>query len=354
MANKHTREELAELQALPLSTKIALTKRRIREWIREFGEDGVYVSFSGGKDSTVLLHLVREEYPNVPAVFVDTGLEYPEIREFVNGFENVVWLKPKENFRKVIEKYGYPIVSKDVAQRIFDVRTQARVNGISIHETNLYRRNFDADSDYCKKFPTYCSAKYAWLLGGAFRISHMCCDIMKKAPAKEYEDKTGRKVMLATMTCESRFRASTWLRDGCNAFDSERPTSKPMSFWTEDDVLWYIKHFGIGLCSVYGDITLKADEDGQMSMYDFDDEPALYMSGNERPKLKTTGAYRTGCMFCMFGCMSKQWDNFERLKITHPKQYAYIMKPWSEGGLGYKEVIDWINENNGKGTIIRY
>ena len=58
--------------------------------------------------------------------------------------------------------------------------------------------------------------------------------------------------------------------------------------------------------------------------------------------------------FCMFGCMSKQWDNFERLKITHPKQYAYIMKPWSEGGLGYKEVIDWINENNGKGTIIRY
>lgn len=166
MANKHTREELAELQALPLSTKIALTKRRIREWIREFGEDGVYVSFSGGKDSTVLLHLVREEYPNVPAVFVDTGLEYPEIREFVKTFDNVVWLKPKENFRKVIEKYGYPIVSKDVAQRIFDVRTQARIKGVPIHETKLYRRNFDADSDYCKRYPTYCSAKYAWLLGG--------------------------------------------------------------------------------------------------------------------------------------------------------------------------------------------
>lgn len=126
MANKRTREELAELQALPLSTKIALTKRRIREWIREFGEDGVYVSFSGGKDSTVLLHLVREEYPNVPAVFVDTGLEYPEIREFVKGFENVVWLKPKKNFREVIETFGYPFIGKEVSESVYGARRYLR------------------------------------------------------------------------------------------------------------------------------------------------------------------------------------------------------------------------------------
>jgi len=77
-------------QALPLDLKIGLTKNRIRSWY-EHWHGNVYVSFSGGKDSTVLLDLVRQDYPDVPAVFCDTGLEYPEIRDFVKTFDNVVW-----------------------------------------------------------------------------------------------------------------------------------------------------------------------------------------------------------------------------------------------------------------------
>ena len=119
MSGQFTKEYLAELQGYPLSVKLSLTKQRIREWINKFGEDGVYVSFSGGKDSTVLLHIVREMYPNIPAVFVDTGLEYPEIRQFVRGFDNVTWLKPKKNFRKVIEDYGYPFISKEVSECVW-------------------------------------------------------------------------------------------------------------------------------------------------------------------------------------------------------------------------------------------
>ena len=90
-----TLEDLKMLQALPLDAKVLKTKQRIREWYRTF--DGkVYVSFSGGKDSTVLLHIVRELYPEVEAVFVDTGLEYPEIREFVKSVDNVTWVRPSE------------------------------------------------------------------------------------------------------------------------------------------------------------------------------------------------------------------------------------------------------------------
>lgn len=118
----HSIDELRQLQAMPLSIKVAMTKNRIREWIREYGEDGVYVSFSGGKDSTVLLDIVREEYPNVKAAFIDTGLEYPEIRDFVKGFENVDWLKPKMNFKQVIEKYGYPFISKEVGECVYGAR----------------------------------------------------------------------------------------------------------------------------------------------------------------------------------------------------------------------------------------
>lgn len=119
---ERTIDDLKQLQALPLHLKVALTKSRIRQWVNEFGTDGVYVSFSGGKDSTVLLHLVREIYPEVPAVFCDTGLEYPEIRDFVKTFDNVVWLKPKMTFRKVIEKYGYPFISKEVSEVVEGAR----------------------------------------------------------------------------------------------------------------------------------------------------------------------------------------------------------------------------------------
>lgn len=110
--------ELQSMQAATLPVKTMLTKDRIREWVKHFGEDGVYVSFSGGKDSTVLLNIVREMYPNIPAAFCDTGLEYPEVRNFVKTWDNVDWLKPKLTFKQVIEKYGYPFISKEVSERV--------------------------------------------------------------------------------------------------------------------------------------------------------------------------------------------------------------------------------------------
>ena len=114
--------DLAEKQALPLDLKIMLTQQRIREWVREYGVDGCCISFSGGKDSTVLLHLVRELYPDVRAVFSNTGLEYPEIQRFVMSFDNVDIVRPKMRFDEVISTYGYPLISKEVAEAIYYAR----------------------------------------------------------------------------------------------------------------------------------------------------------------------------------------------------------------------------------------
>ena len=122
MSSRHTISDLYQMQSMPLSIKVRMTENRIRGWVEEYGTDGVYVSFSGGKDSTVLLDIVRKLYPDVLAVYVDTGLEYPEIREFVKSFDNVEWLKPKKNFRQVITEYGYPFISKEVSDKVAGAR----------------------------------------------------------------------------------------------------------------------------------------------------------------------------------------------------------------------------------------
>lgn len=80
------------------------------------------VSFSGGKDSTVLLHIARQIYPNIPAVFSNTGLEYPEIQRFVKSFNNVDIVVPSMRFDDVITTYGYPLIGKEVAEAIYYAR----------------------------------------------------------------------------------------------------------------------------------------------------------------------------------------------------------------------------------------
>ena len=173
---------------------------------------------------------------------------------------------------------------------------------------------------------------------------------MKKNPTHEYEKRTKRKPILGTTAAESSMRTQKWLEEGCNAFYNKRPGSKPLSFWTEQDILLYLKTRNIPIASVYGDIVEDLDQTddvaGQLTWSDVG-ITELELFDAKRPPLKTTGCNRTGCMFCLFGChLEKPGDGrFEKLRETHPKQYEYIMRPTSEGGLGMKEVIDWLNEN---------
>lgn len=121
---KHTMQELYQWQALPLNIKVLMTAERIRNWVNEFGEDGVYLSFSSGKDSTVLGHIIREVcgYKNIPFVFVDVPTQYPELKEFAKTFDNLVILKPKISFAQVCEKYGFPMISKEVSNCVSSAR----------------------------------------------------------------------------------------------------------------------------------------------------------------------------------------------------------------------------------------
>lgn len=363
----YTRDELRILQGLPLEQKITMTKQRILAWhqawckvtianehtgemrevvcdTREFGwesslpledyefvhavEPGqVYVSFSGGKDSAVLKHIVDSMALDVPAMFINTGLEYPELQKFVGDVKagkyacfnsDVEIIKPSMRFDEVIRVYGYPVVSKEVAERIYYAK-----RGSAWAIECIHGRNPDGTKSEFKQH----TAHWAYLCDAPFDVSHKCCSIMKKQPAMRYERATGRKPIVGTLASESQLRRAQWLKLGCNSFSGKRPRCAPLSFWTEQDILLYIKKFDVPLCTVYGEIT-----------------------GNGR--LRTTGCTRTGCMFCAFGAhLEKSPNRFQALKRTHPRQFAYcigggemVQGKWrpNKDGLGLGYVLDYI------------
>lgn len=300
---RHTIGDLEQMRSLPLEAKIKMAQARIRAWYEHYDGD-VYVSFSGGKDSTVLKHLVEGMYPDVPSVFVDTGLEWPEVRTFVHRQKNVEIVRPKMKFYEVVDKYGYPVISKEQAQFLHEART---TKSQKLLDLRLHGRN---GTGYGR-----ISYKWQFLIDAPFNISHRCCDKLKKDPSKRYEKETGRRPYVGTMTEESLLRTQIWLRDGCNAFEATRPVSRPLSVWTEQDILQYLVDNKLEIARVYGDIVK--------------DELGLW---------HTTGQDRTGCMFCMFGVQSEPHPNkFEKMKETHPKQYDYCMNK-----LGMDEVLNYI------------
>lgn len=379
-----TKSDLRQRQALPLSAKVSMSKSRIREWYNHWNGD-VIVSFSGGKDSTVLAHLVHDIYPNVPLVFANTGLEYPEIQSFARKM-GAEFVRPKLQFSEVISKYGYPIISKENAETIHGARVikngaNGQRKGTGKPRTNEKGEWLNWRRKALNGMPPFDSGLYCkqkWLplaRDTQFNISHYCCNVMKKEPLGKYQKEHGLYPIVGTLTEESQRREQTWLRQGCNAFEGKTKTSQPMSFWLEQDVLQYILNESIEICSVYGDIVeIDKDDDG------FEYETLIHGHG----KLKCSKCNRTGCIFCGFGVHNEKGETrFQKLAKTHPRQYEYCMmggqwvdnpnydptapkmdgdwvnwnpkKIWvpSKKGLGMKKVFDDCNQIYGK-DFIRY
>lgn len=343
-----TKDDLKKFQSESLDQKMDRSFSKIGEWFSRWSGK-VYVSFSGGKDSTVLADLCARWCTVVGKtlylLFVDTGLEFPEIRKHVKFFAQ--WLRdkydievvldivrPEMRFYEVIKKYGYPIISKQIANKIHYAKKNIADGNFDTMRVKAILGNL-TKGDGEKSF--FCCEKYAPLLDVDFDISSICCDITKKNPAKEYEERTGRKPIIATMAVESLSRKNEWLKDGCNAFDGKNPKSKPMSFWLEQDVLTYIKRYKIPICSVYGDIIYEIFPE-QLRIEDF----GLNDCGTDM--LCTTGCDRTGCIFCGFGCTQEDEPRFLRLKKTHPRQYEYCI-----GGGEYNESGKWQPNKKGLG-----
>lgn len=202
MQFKRDKTELHQMQVMPLRYKIRMTADRIESWYAHYahyslewadnGPPGVYMSFSGGKDSTVLLHILKNHCIAVydcPAVFVDTGLEYPEVRQFAIENADVV-LRPRMTFKKVIETYGYPVIGKNQARYIRDLQNAHGQNDATV---NLRLTGYNRKGVYCPSMKL--ADKWHFLKDAPFKISEQCCaesgfELLARIEIKD--KKTGR------------------------------------------------------------------------------------------------------------------------------------------------------------------
>ena len=299
MSGSLTMDELKERLAWPLDRKIQESEHRMEQWFTYWRERGetVSLSFSGGLDSTVMLHILRNnpflKNENIPVIFADTGIEYPEIRDFVHSTEDVTIVKATKPFIKIIEEDGYPVVSKRVAQYLREIRQTKSPHMVRLRLTGWRKDGTHSPMGMISK-------KWHFLVGAPFKVSDRCCDFMKKIP-------------MSCMSCpyigvradEGQHREKTYLQFGCNYIDTKNPRSWPMAFWTDGDIREYIKANNVPYSPIYD-----------------------------------MGYRRTGCYPCCFGLHLEAWPNrFQLMEKTHPRLYNHCMDK-----IGIQRVLEFMNE----------
>lgn len=284
--------ELKERQSWTLYQKIDHSLGVIDQFISRLNGQ-VYVGFSGGKDSTVLLDLCRVIKPDIKAVFCNTGNEYPDIVRFVRELKNtdgynIEIIYPKLKPREVFEKYGFPLVSKPTSAIIGKVRRNP--NG-KVFE------NFVVKRESIFKL----AEKWMFLIDEKFDVSEKCCYQLKKKPFHEYHLNSGLFPISGEMASESIQRQMKYLQaGGCNQF-GDITISKPLSIWLEEDIWAYIKQRNLKIADIY-----------------------------------RKGAKRTGCMFCMYGAHFKDDNRLDLCYNLYPKMYKMFMS-YTNNGIEYRE-----------------
>lgn len=293
-----TIEELKNRQSWTLSQKIDHSVGTIESFIAKTGKIP-YVSFSGGKDSTVLLDIARRFVDkDIKGVFCNTGNEWPENIRFVRQTENVVIIRPHLRVKDVLNKYGFPLISKEQSQYI---REAKHSKSQKVVEQRLFGK--------CGKI----SNRWQFLIRENFDISEKCCYCLKKRPFYKYERETGEVPLLGIMTEESKLRTGQYLhRGGCNSF-SGRLASFPLSIWREIDIWEYIHRFNISYSPIYN----------------------------------VAGVHQTGCMFCGFGAHIENISRFETLLKLHPKAYECFMN-YKNNDVTYREALRLVLSKVGK------
>lgn len=296
-----TVKELQERQKWSIEQKIDHSLYVIEAYLKHFS-NRCFVSFSGGKDSTVLLDLVRVVNKKIPAVFVNTGNEWPDIVRFVRYLKekpgyNIVEVHPKKTPLQVWAECGFPLISKETAMKLWYMKHKP--------DSTTAKTGW-GDSIYSVP------KKWRFLASERFDVASKCCSILKENPLGCYARQAIRVPIVGTLAEESLQRTTSYVkRGGCNTF-GDNAMSLPLSIWTEKDIWKYIEMRDLEISDIY-----------------------------------RKGAKRTGCVGCGFGCQFADDTRFDLLHELYPKYYDMIMA-YESNGVQYRDVVRKIFEMNGK------
>lgn len=265
--------------------------QKIRSVINKYGEENFYVSFSGGKDSTVLSALVDLALPEnkIPRVYANTGIELNMIRDFVYEMQKtdnrIIIVKPAIPIKPMLEQEGYPFKSK-----------------VHAHCVNLYQIGSDNKMvlGYLGKRPeTWHSRtcpkilRYHFTEQNDLRISDKCCIRLKEEPLMNYGKINNKKItIIGTMKAEGGRRSNLQ----CLLFEGNKLKKfQPLAPVTKEWENWFIAEYNIEICNIY------------KPPYNFD---------------------RTGCKGCPFALhLQHELDVLEEFFPNERRQCEAIWKP---------------------------
>lgn len=168
---------------------------KIQSVINQYGEDNFYISYSGGKDSTVLHELVDMALPDnrIPRVYANTGIELNMVRDFVKAKaekdDRFIIIKPEVPIKRMLEEKGYPFKSKEHSSYLSIYQNNHA-------ETKSVKRYLYPEG-YRKLFygcPNI--LRYQFTEDFDLKVSDKCCDELKKKPIARWEKEAGRKISI--------------------------------------------------------------------------------------------------------------------------------------------------------------
>ena len=330
----------------------------------------VFVSFSGGKDSAVVLYLMAEmwsitKYKKQPlrVIFSNTSNEFSCLLHYVKDYcayiedkynitINLTIVRGDYTYFSIVDKVGLPFVSKKVSRMVRDTKktlnrlglryadienlmpsaftdkhNEEKINCVhNLRELGfndvvvLYLTGITSENKPC--YQRFLPLQYRPLLDFDFDLSEECCMYLKKLPIKHEQRSDGLLPVTGEMACDSKDRLNSYRQTGCNMFDGERPKSKPIGAMTEQTLLRFIHDEKIPVAPVYGELIYK----------------------EESNTYKFSGEQRTGCKICGFG-LKFDPERFVRLQKYEPNLIKLAFTSRDRGGLGYNEICSFLNEN---------
>lgn len=287
-------DQLREMQGWDLGRKINYAHERIAA-----GLDVMQTpccAFSAGKDSTVLLHMLRQHRPDILTIYGNTTIEFPECVKFARQLAtdwgiNYHEAKPTVTFWWVVEQYGWPILGKTFG-----------VGGVA-HKSS--REQFFADrvgEPDLAEFAQLTGRDRQYAIQQEVPISSACCTYLKERPSQKLQKQLGADgVFLGILAGESRRRTFNHLQYGdLYKMSSGEWKCHPLSIWTDEDVWAYIRGFGVPYAKLY-------------DMGYTDEATGRWVSHK-----------RNGCMFCAMD-LGFPDNHLAIMRRTHPAAWRTLV-----------------------------